>query len=482
MGEGHDQQLEQSVRLPAGTRLAHYEIVAFLAEGAMGEVYVARDLGLDRDVALKVLRPDVAEDERVIKRFTREARAAARVNHPNLTHIYFVGSHETVRFFVMELIPGQNLAEQVREHGPLDLESAVDVLVQIAEGMAAAHAAGVVHRDLKPGNVLRRPDGFVKITDFGLARSFDADGDLATPGMLLGTPYYMSPEQSRGGPVDTRSDVYTLGILAFHLLTGRPPFLGPSMSDVLHDHQHKPLPRLGELRAGLTEALEEAVSWCCEKDPDRRPQSMQVVAELFESLRPREVDRAAITARAAAAGIDAGLVVLVASAIAWPLVRLGVVLDPWRHGIAAVGLLHVGLVGIPEWRWRQSPGKWLFELAATRADGVRMSPRTAMWRYLLRYAPLLLCSLMVLLAPIVSFWCLALLQPTLLGAGVVAYALTDDQTLSDVFTGTGVIYLLPLEHRRRARRHRYRRLDPLSPADLDANAATRVIDPAEPVE
>lgn len=482
MGEGQQHQPEDSARLAAGTRLAHYEVLDFLAEGAMGEIYVARDLGLDRDVALKVLRPDVAEDERVIERFTREARAAARVNHPNLTHIYFVGNQGDVRFFVMELIPGQNLAEYVREQGPLDLESAVDVIVQIAEGMAAAHAAGVIHRDLKPGNVLRRPDGFVKITDFGLARAFDADGDMATSGLLLGTPYYMSPEQSRGQPVDPRSDVYTLGILAFHLLTGRPPFLGPTMTDILNDQQQTPLPRLRDLREGLTEALEEAVAWCCEKDPERRPQSMQVVAELFESLRPRNVDRAPITARAAAAGIDAGLAVLVASAIAWPLVRLGVVLDPFRHGIAALGLLHVVLVGLPEVRWRQSPGKWLLELAATRADGVRMSLRTAMWRYLLRYAPLLVCSLLVLLAPTVSFWSLVLLQPALLGAGIVAYALTDDQTLSDLFTSTAVIHLLPLEHRRRARRHRYRRLEPLSPADLDANAKTRVVDPAEPAE
>ena len=482
MGEAQEQQLERGARLPAGTRLAHYEISAFLAEGAMGEVYVAHDLGLDRDVALKVLRPDVAEDERVIERFTREARAAARVNHPNLTHIYFVGSQGDVRFFVMELIPGRNLAEHVQEHGPFDLEAAVDVIVQVAEGMAAAHSAGVIHRDLKPGNVLRRPDGFIKITDFGLARAFDADGDLASPGLLVGTPYYMSPEQSRGETVDARSDIYTLGVLAFHLLAGRPPFLGPSMTEVLQAQQHTPLPPLGDMRDGITDALEDAVAWCCEKNPERRPQSMQVVAELFESLRPRKVDRAPIAARAAAAGLDAALVLLVASALAWPLVRVGVLLDPWRHGIAALGFLHLLLVALPEWRWRQSPGKWLLELAATRADGVRMSGRAGIWRYLMRYGPQLGCSLLVLMAPLAAFWCLVLLQPALLVAGMVTYVLTDGKTLSDVTTRTAVIHLLPLEHRRRARRHRYRRLEPLSPADLDPHAKTRVIDPAEPVD
>ncbi|MEN8149870.1 MAG: serine/threonine-protein kinase, partial [Planctomycetota bacterium] len=157
-------------KLPEGTRLAHYEVTALVGEGAMGTVYRAHDTSLDRTVAIKVLRPEIADEGQVIERFNREARAAARVNHPNLTHIYFVGPEEEHHYFAMEYVPGLTLHEHVENYGPMDVDETLDVLIQAAKGLEAAHAADVIHRDVKPSNLKLAPGGVVKITDFGLSK------------------------------------------------------------------------------------------------------------------------------------------------------------------------------------------------------------------------------------------------------------------------------------------------------------------------
>ena len=259
-------------RLSTGTRIAHYEIEAPIGEGAMGVVYRAHDTALERPVAVKVLKSAVAEDEALVQRFFREARAAAKVNHPHLTHIYFVGEEGDAHFFAMELLPGQDLEACVKEHGPLPWARALEVLIQTAKGLAAAHAAGVIHRDVKPSNVILQPDGQAKVTDFGLAKSLQADVDATQAGSLLGTPTYMSPEQCRGRTVDARSDVYALGLTGWFLLTGNPPHEGESLGDMLDRQMNEPLPSLAEALPDAPKELGEALRDMCAKDPDKRPQ------------------------------------------------------------------------------------------------------------------------------------------------------------------------------------------------------------------
>jgi eukaryotic-like serine/threonine-protein kinase len=206
--------------LKPGDKLGNFEIVALIGRGGMGEVYRARDLRLRREVAIKTLPPGFAGDRDRIARFEREARAASALNHPNIVSVYDIGHDNGVSFIVSELIEGETLAAVIG-HGPLPLRKLIEVSAQICEGLAAAHTAGVIHRDLKPGNIMLTRDGRVKILDFGLARQDRAPGfdsttvEASSPGMILGTPGYMSPEQVRGEPTDARSDLFSLGVILY---------------------------------------------------------------------------------------------------------------------------------------------------------------------------------------------------------------------------------------------------------------------------
>ncbi|MFT7480770.1 MAG: serine/threonine protein kinase, partial [Gammaproteobacteria bacterium] len=227
--------------LTTGQSLSFYEILGPLGAGAMGEVYHARDSRLDRDVAIKVLPEHFAEDEERLKRFEREAKSIAALNHPNVAQIYSVDQIEDTCFLVLELVPGETLEDRIAR-GALPIDEAVDICRQIAEGLEAAHEAGVIHRDLKPANVRITPDGKVKVLDFGLAKPMDSgsergsskDSVLATEeGRLLGTPIYMAPEQARGKPIDRRVDVWAFGCVMYECLTGKRAFDGETMPDVL---------------------------------------------------------------------------------------------------------------------------------------------------------------------------------------------------------------------------------------------------------
>ncbi len=232
--------------LAAGQTLSHYEILGPLGAGAMGEVYRARDTRLEREVALKVLPDELAGDEERLRRFEREAKTLASLNHPNVAQVFGIDRVEGTCFMAMELVPGEDLAARVAR-GPLPVDEAIDVCRQIAEGLEAAHEAGVVHRDLKPANVRITPQGVVKILDFGLAKpirpkatsvgttsSAESDSFLITEeGLVLGTPTYMSPEQARGKPVDRRTDIWAFGCVFYECLTGRRAYDGPSLADVL---------------------------------------------------------------------------------------------------------------------------------------------------------------------------------------------------------------------------------------------------------
>jgi len=267
--------------LAAGQSLTHYEILGPLGAGGMGEVWRARDTRLEREVAIKVLPEELADDEERLRRFEREARTLASLNHANLAHVYGIDQVESTCFIAMELVPGEDLATRL-SRGPLPVDEAVEVGRQIAEGLEAAHEAGVVHRDLKPANVRITHDGVVKILDFGLAKPIhprstkegttaaESDSFLVTEeGLVLGTPTYMSPEQARGKPVDKRADVWAFGCVLYECLTGKRVFGGGSITDVLAaivEHE----PAWDALPAGTPHAVRRLLRRCLTKDPRRR--------------------------------------------------------------------------------------------------------------------------------------------------------------------------------------------------------------------
>ena len=219
--------------LSAGTKLGPYDIVAPLGAGGMGEVYRAHDTKLHRDVAIKVLLPAVANDPDRLARFSREAQVLASLNHPNIAHIHGLEETDGVTALVLELVEGEDLAQRIAR-GPIPLDEALAIAKQIADALEAAHEQGIIHRDLKPANIKVRPDGTVKVLDFGLAKAMDPAGASSAnamnsptlsmhatqPGIVLGTAAYMSPEQARGKAVDKRADIWALGCVLFEMLTG----------------------------------------------------------------------------------------------------------------------------------------------------------------------------------------------------------------------------------------------------------------------
>ena len=263
--------------LSPGQTLSFYEILGPIGAGAMGEVWRARDTRLDREVAIKVLPEHFAEDEERLLRFEREAKSLASLNHPNVAQIYGVDQVEDMCFFALELVDGEGLDERLRR-GPLPIAEAVDVCAQIADGLDAAHEAGVIHRDLKPANVRIASDGRVKVLDFGLAKpsrsesssESSTDSVLTTEaGRLLGTPAYMAPEQARGKSIDRRVDLWALGCLLYECLTGLRPFEGETLSDVLASVLEKE-PDLERLPERTPANVRRVLVRCLRKDPRTR--------------------------------------------------------------------------------------------------------------------------------------------------------------------------------------------------------------------
>jgi hypothetical protein len=258
---------------PGEAVLGRYTIEREIGRGGMGAVYLARDAQLGERVALKVISSLASDDPQSIAgRFRREVAQARKITHPNVIRIHDIGEDNGLLFLSMEYIEGQTLAERLRRGGPLPIPEALSILGEVALGVAAAHAVGVVHRDLKPHNVLiaERPGSrVVKVIDFGLATSLFLAGMTAT-GMILGTPEYMAPEQVRGVPSDLRTDVYALGVMAYHVLCGRPPFSGetPIAVGFAHLHQEPRPPR--ELRPDLPVSVEGAILRALSKEPTRR--------------------------------------------------------------------------------------------------------------------------------------------------------------------------------------------------------------------
>jgi serine/threonine protein kinase len=232
-----------------------YQIDELVARGGMAAVWRGRDLRLDRPVAIKELAGPWLSDPSAMARFDREARTAARLAHPNIVTVYDVGIHDNSPYLVMELIEGATVAEML-VGGPLPVAQAIEIAAQTCDGLAAAHAAGIIHRDVKPANLMITPAGVVKICDFGIARALlaTADTNLTGPSFAIGSSKYMAPEQAHGGPIDARADLYALGCTMYAMLAGAPPFSGDA-SEVLQQHLNQPPVPLRELRADVPPRL-----------------------------------------------------------------------------------------------------------------------------------------------------------------------------------------------------------------------------------
>jgi serine/threonine-protein kinase len=256
-----------------------YTLERELGRGGMGVVFLARDVGLDRPVAVKLLPPYLAAQPLIRERFLHEARLVARLSHPNIVTVFAVEEHQDLVFFVMAYVRGETLSQRVGRSGPLPPATATRMIQEVAWGLGYAHANGVIHRDVKPDNImLDQASGRAMITDFGVARAADGQS-LTGAGQLIGTPQYMSPEQAYGQPVDGRSDLYSLGATAFYALTGRPLFDGPSPIAVVTKQLNEPPPPLAGVRPDLPPQLTRAVDRCLAKDPNDRFATGEELAE-----------------------------------------------------------------------------------------------------------------------------------------------------------------------------------------------------------
>jgi urea transport system substrate-binding protein len=318
-----------------GRKLGQYQFVARLARGGMGVVYEARDLLLQRPVAIKMLAERIAADPAGLRRFLREARGAGQLSHPHVVTVYEIVEEANQYFLVMELLAGESCQALLDRNGPLPWPQATRFAAQACQGLAAAHAQGLIHRDIKPANLLLGPGGQVKVSDFGLARNLAAEvTPLTQPRMICGTAQYMSPEQINGASVDERSDVYSLGATYFALLTGMPPYPGSDMYSIMYAHcgQAIPDPRSAcpELPPAGTTIIQKALA----KSPrDRYPSVTALQHDLEALLNGVEDNSPAPTAAAAdTLGMCERIFTGAAPAEKWQRPRWG----RWRLVVAGV--------------------------------------------------------------------------------------------------------------------------------------------------
>jgi eukaryotic-like serine/threonine-protein kinase len=290
-----------------------YEVLGLAGSGGMAEVYRARDELLSRDVALKVLNERLSTDRSFVERFRREAQTAANLNHPNIVSLFDYGADDGKYFIVMEYIDGRPLSDIIRNEGPLMPERAAEIASEVGKGLARAHDAGLVHRDIKPGNIMITSTGQTKVTDFGIARALTADQTMTQTGMVIGTAAYLSPEQAQGAPVDARSDVYSLGCVLYEMLTGAPPFTGDTPLSIAYKHVRENPERPSLVNSDVPNSLDSIVLKAMSKHPDNRyPSAREMSEDLDRYLAGQRVTATPFLAEATAVepSVDGGTQVM----------------------------------------------------------------------------------------------------------------------------------------------------------------------------
>lgn len=267
-----------------GKQLGNYKIIEKLGRGGMAYVFKALDQSLNREVALKILSDQLSEDVDYIKRFQREAQAAAQLNHPNIVQVFYIGEDNDHHYFAMEYIKGKSLAEIQKEEGIISANKAVSIIAQVADALDEAHRAGLVHRDIKPSNIMVTPNGKAKVTDFGIAYVANAKTKLTRDGSIIGTPEYLSPEQCEGKTVDQRSDIYSLGVTLYELLAGKTPYEAETPVSMIMKIVKGEYRSVQELNPNVPQTLRTIVEKMMQTDPDKRYASMADVASALNAF------------------------------------------------------------------------------------------------------------------------------------------------------------------------------------------------------
>ncbi len=258
-----------------------YKIIKSIGEGGMANVYLAFDTILEREVAVKILRGDLAEDEKFVRRFQREANSASSLKHPNIVEVYDVGEDDGKYFIVMEYINGKTLKSLIKKRGILTLEEVIDIMLQLTSAVSCAHDSYIIHRDIKPQNVMILEDGRVKITDFGIAMALN-NNELTQTNSVMGSVHYLPPEQANGSGSTIKSDIYSLGILMFELLTGKLPFKGENAVEIAIKQMREPIPSVRNISPDIPQSVENVVLKACAKNPKNR---YETAREMFEDIK-----------------------------------------------------------------------------------------------------------------------------------------------------------------------------------------------------